>query len=298
MGCQCISRKEERAEVKKGDIPELDKKKSSITNQDQIDEIPPKPEQIDSKEKNFIKLFEEEDDRKIQQEEPLKVVEENENQVPIKEKEEFVHAKYQEEEEDNNNKEEPQKEEPQIESINKELPKDDFSLYLFEKINEIRKNPPSFIPLIEQSIKNIVMEKDKKGTDRLIYKGKVKVALSKGESAFRDVIDILSKTSPMKELEFKEDLCVELPETEEDIKSKEFLKGKIELIRQKGINVDSFWKDIVKEKETSFLLITVDDTGKKSGTKRGDILNTEYKYIGITSTFINKAFAAYFVFSK
>ena len=42
----------------------------------------------------------------------------------------------------------------------------------------------------------------------------------------------------------------------------------------------------------------VDDTGSKTGLKRKDILNPDYKYIGISSVTIGKTFACYVTFSK
>ena len=44
--------------------------------------------------------------------------------------------------------------------------------------------------------------------------------------------------------------------------------------------------------------MVVGDSGKKANMKRNDLLNPEYKYIGISSTNIGKQFLAYFMFSK
>ena len=41
----------------------------------------------------------------------------------------------------------------------------------------------------------------------------------------------------------------------------------------------------------------VDDTGSKSGLKRKDILNPDFKYIGISSVQIDKSFVCYMTFS-
>jgi hypothetical protein len=75
------------------------------------------------------------------------------------------------------------------------------------------------------------------------------------------------------------------------------LKKNIKLLRE-TTDVDVFYKDLIKVPEVSALLMVVDDSPKNSGRKRQAIMNPEYKYIGINSKFIGKAFIAYFTFSK
>jgi hypothetical protein len=171
-------------------------------------------------------------------------------------------------------------------------PNDEFSKYIFENINNIRTDPKSYISKIRESENNIT--KDKK--DRLIYKSKVKVALTKGLKSFEEAIDLLNETEPMNKLIFDPKLTIPLPETEDEIKDKNYLKEKVqELIKKRSVK--SYWRDIVKEKETSFLLSIVDDTGEKSGMKRKNILNPIIKYIGINSILIGKTFACYILLS-
>ena len=171
-------------------------------------------------------------------------------------------------------------------------PDDEFSKYIFENINNIRTDPKSYISKIRESENNIT--KDKK--DRLIYKSKVKVALTKGLESFEEAIELLNETEPMNKLIFDPNLTIPLPETEDEIKDKNYLKEKVqELIKKRSVK--SYWRDIVKEKETSFLLSIVDDTGEKSGMKRKNILNPIIKYIGINSILIGKTFACYILLS-
>ena len=171
-------------------------------------------------------------------------------------------------------------------------PNDEFSKYIFENINNIRTDPKSYISKIRESENNIT--KDKK--DRLIYKSKVKVALTKGLESFEEAIELLNETEPMNKLIFDPNLTIPLPETEDEIKDKNYLKEKVqELIKKRSVK--SYWRDIVKEKETSFLLSIVDDTGEKSGMKRKNILNPIIKYIGINSILIGKTFACYILLS-
>ena len=187
-----------------------------------------------------------------------------------------------------------------IEPISQEFPKDDFSTYIFEHINKLRTNPSYIIPEIESGMENITKEKNKKNPneEKLIYKSKVKVALTKGKEAFEEAISILKTVQPMEPLIFKENMCLPVPTTEEEFKDKEFLKNNVSAIKGQGINIDNAWKDLVKDAETSFLLMVVDDSGKKAGMKRNDILNPSYKYVGISSTMIGKSFVAFCTFSK
>ena len=172
------------------------------------------------------------------------------------------------------------------------VPDDEFSMFIFENINNIRTDPKSYISKIKESENNIT--KDKK--DRLIYKSNVKVALTKGLESFEEAINILNETEPMNKLIFDPNLIIPLPNTEEEIKDKNYLKEKVNKLIEKR-SVKSYWRDIVKDKETSFLLSIVDDTGAKSGMKRKNILNPKIKYIGINSIAIGKTFACYILLS-
>ena len=90
---------------------------------------------------------------------------------------------------------------------------------------------------------------------------------------------------------------VKLPENEEEILDKNFFKNKIRKMKEKGIPIKSYWRDIIKEKETSFLMMIIDDTGIKAGLKRKDILDPNMKYIGICSKNIGKYFICFVTFS-
>jgi hypothetical protein len=170
-------------------------------------------------------------------------------------------------------------------------PDDKFSLYLFNQINELRENPQSFIDIIEKAKSHITL--DKSGIK--VYKTSVKVALNKGEAAFDETIEILKKTKPMKKLKFNPDFLIEIPNNEVDVKSKEYLTDQVRLKLDAGVDVKSFWKDIVKDPESCFILTLVDDSGKNPGNKRNDILNKDNKYIGISTARVGRSFACYIV---
>ena len=172
-------------------------------------------------------------------------------------------------------------------------PMDNFSQYIFDHINKIREDPQSFINNIEEAKTFILYNKSKK----LIYKKNVKVALSEGISAFQEAISILKICKPMNKLIFEPKLMVKLPDNEDDIINKEYFKSEIKKMKSKGIPIKSYWRDIINEPETSFLMMIVDDTGMKSGMKRNDILDPNMKYIGICSKSIGKYFICFLTFS-
>ena len=174
------------------------------------------------------------------------------------------------------------------------IPSDNYSKYLLEQINKIRTDPQSFIGVIEDARANI--KKDRFG--RLIYDGKIKIALAQGESAFNEAITFLQNCEPMESLEYISYLTVIPPRNEEEIKDKEDLHKKVEDMINEGIIIRSYWKDYIKDPEISFLLMIVDDNGIKSGMRRKDLLDPNMKYIGISSVEINKKFVCYITLSS
>ena len=172
-------------------------------------------------------------------------------------------------------------------------PLDNYSRYLLEQINKIRIDPQSFIGMIEDSKANIM--KYKNGS--YVYNGKIKIALSDGYPAFDEAIEFLQNTEAMEILEFSPEITVDLPQNIEELKNTNDLKIKVESMVSQGINIKSYWKDIVRDPEISFLLMIVDDHGSRRGRKGKDILNPKMKYIGISSTEINGNFVCYLTLS-
>ena len=170
-------------------------------------------------------------------------------------------------------------------------PFDEFSKYIFNHINSIRQDPQSYINIIKKAKQNIKF--DKSGIK--IYKSLVKVALNRGEEAFNETIEFLKNVKPMNKLIYNPDFVIDLPKTEYDIISKEYLGNKVKEKIDSGIDIRSFWKDIVKDEESCFILTVVDDSLKNPGNKRNDIFNRENKYIGISSIKLGKNFACYIV---
>ena len=97
----------------------------------------------------------------------------------------------------------------------------------------------------------------------------------------------------MKKLIFISGLLINPPKNEDQIKDRTYMNELINVKVQAGIPIKSFWRDIIKDRETCLILMIVDDTGPNSGKKRNDILDPNMKYIGITSKKIGKSFASY-----
>ena len=102
----------------------------------------------------------------------------------------------------------------------------------------------------------------------------------------------------MEPLQYNSYITVIPPQNESDIRDKEDLSNKVVEMVNSGININSYWRDIIKDPEISFLLMIVDDNGVKSGMKRRDILNPNMKYIGISSVEINRSFVCYITLSS
>ena len=188
---------------------------------------------------------------------------------------------------------------PNIPEVDPNLKHADYPEKIVELINNIREDPVSYADIIEDSIQYIVQEEDKNDPSnvRLIFKKKVKVALTKGESAFREAAEYLRSLTPLPPLEFTQEKCIPLPENENELKDPTFLREQVKLVREQS-EVDVFFKDLIKIPEVSGLLMIVDDTNKNAGKKRMALLNKDLKYVGVTSKFIGKTFIAYFAFSK
>jgi len=225
------------------------------------------------------------------------------NNNNFEEKEEIFGLSNQEHDEQDNIKQfnnENQKNEENIEKINedKNTKYADYPEKMTELINKIREDPVSYADVIEDSIQNIIENEDDDETKpKIIYKKKVKVALSRGEPAFREAAETLRNMESLPPLELKNDICVPLPDNEDDIKNSSYLKEQVKILRE-TTNIDVFFKDLIRLPEVSALLMIVDDGEKNPGRKRNAVLNKDFKYIGISSKFIGKTFIAYFTFSR
>lgn len=159
-------------------------------------------------------------------------------------------------------------------------------------INKIRQNPQSFINDIEEA-KNKIETKQGK----LIYAGKVKVAIKEGEAVFDEAIECLRNLQEMQPLILDDNITIPVPDDEERIKTSKTLNELVEAKKEEGVQIEMFFKDSVKDYYTSVLLLVIDDSGKGKSKKRNALLNPNYTKIGLSNRKINKTFAAYYTFA-
>ena len=102
---------------------------------------------------------------------------------------------------------------------------------------------------------------------------------------------------PLKPFELCEEIAVSVPEEEDRMKNAKVFNELVEE-KKKTANIDTYYKDLIKDPYTSVLLMVVDDNGKNSGKKSNVILGTEYTKMAVTSRRVKKTFCAYYTFAK
>jgi hypothetical protein len=169
-------------------------------------------------------------------------------------------------------------------------PKDITSKYIiteyvkkvFNLINRIRVNPPEFVNVIETAEKYI---KDNNGR-KIFDDNKIKVSLNEGKTMFQDCANYLKNLQPMEELNFCDDIVLECPKDDKNIKDINYFKEKV-LEKKEKFGIEAYFKDSIRIPEISVLLMLVDDSAKNPRRKREALLNPKYKFIGISSSDVN-----------
>lgn len=283
MGCQCSQPNKDKQvliEQNKQITPEEDSNSKSNMN------INPQIDNNDEKEKE-----KKEETHQVQSSIPEPPKEEKKEEPTTPKEQENKDPNIEVIKEDNQPKEEPKP----IEKVKAPKQKYDISKYpkdVCDLINKIRDDPPKFVEDIEKAISLIKEDKGK-----LIYSGKLKVALNRGEPLFREVIEILKHTPHLEPLTFNDSIKIECPLVEEEIKDPKVFQNKI-IEKKKQVELHAYFKDAIKDPYISTLLMIVDDSGKNAGKKRESILNPEFKNIAISAIMVHKTFCAYFTFSK
>ena len=178
------------------------------------------------------------------------------------------------------------------ETESKQRKKIEYNNEVFTLINKIRQDPPSFAQDIEDAISKITTIDGK-----LIYKGAVKVSIKTGESVFKDAANKLRQMEPLQPFELCEDIAIVVPDEEDKMKNTKVLQELVEE-KRKEVDIDSYFKDLIKDPYTSVLLMVIDDNGKNTGKKRDVVLGKDFTKIAVTSRRVKKTFCAYFTFAK
>ena len=130
-----------------------------------------------------------------------------------------------------------------------------------------------------------------------------KVALNKGAQAFTEFAAKLKTMQPMKPLEAREDLKVPINEdpqkwTDKALISEAVNKQKAAIKETSSYNSFNFHFDVGSpQADISFILQLVDDTPFK-GSRQRNIINPEFKYVGISTFKVKNKNCGYFLFAN
>jgi hypothetical protein len=154
---------------------------------------------------------------------------------------------------------------------------------VFNLINKVRLNPSEFVSIIETASEKYI--KDRNG--RKIYDdSKIKVSLNEGKTMFQDCANYLKTLQPMEELMFCDDIVLQCPKDEQNIKDINYFRERL-LEKKDKYGIEAYFKDSIRIPEISVLLMLVDDSARNPRKKRETLLNPKYKFIGISSTDID-----------
>ena len=174
---------------------------------------------------------------------------------------------------------------------------DNFVEELLAAINRVRASPGDFSKTIVDSISHIRPEGEK-----LIFDADgTKVAVVQGEAAFKDSANKLLDAHPCEPLELREDLVIPVPEDSKSWKDNKLIAQLLTKMKSDNASKYSecaFNMDLgVSDPETSLLLQVVDDSPFK-GKRRDNILNPNFKYVGISFLKQKTKFCCYITFAK
>ena len=175
------------------------------------------------------------------------------------------------------------------------MPVDNYSRIIFQYINRLRNNPKKMATKIEENKKFIYI-----GENNQFYfkKNKIRFNLNKGHKIFDETINVLNNLEPMNGLIYNKNITINIPDNEEYINNLDYFKYQVEELQKNGNHISSFWSEKIRDPETAFLMMVIDDNYIEPGLKRKDLLNPEIQYIGIISVEINNNFACYITLSN
>jgi hypothetical protein len=152
---------------------------------------------------------------------------------------------------------------------------------MFEAINGIRTNPTLYSEKISELVNFIKVEDSK----IIFEKDGTKLGLNRGVDHFNSVANQLKERVAASPLDLREDISVPVPENF-DLKDKLWQETILKSLKVDNgdkyssyfINID-VGSDIA---ETSLLLQVVDDNKIFNGKRRENILNPNFKHVGIS----------------
>lgn len=173
---------------------------------------------------------------------------------------------------------------------------------MVKEFNKVRTNPLEYVPKVEELIQYIQPGAGPKNNPMYIQEKIPKTVLLRGEPAFRDLIETLSSKEPLGVLELRKDLALAVPEESSQWPKRDVFSNlmhqKMEELKDVYKNF-SFHYDIgTCDAHISTVLQIVDDNPGFNGLRRGNILNPEYKYVGIGHAKEKTKYCFYFLFAN
>jgi hypothetical protein len=167
-------------------------------------------------------------------------------------------------------------------------------------INEARTMPYEFCNHIIDNINYIKYEpqSSQMGDYVFVKDDKNKVNLMTGKNAFIQAAQTLALKDPMAPLEIRNDLIIKIPNDKEKMFNKTYIQDILaKKFNNSNYKLFGFHFDLGIDALSSVVLQIVDDNANKS-QRRNNILNPDYKYIGISSKKIGSVYCIYIAFSS
>jgi len=167
------------------------------------------------------------------------------------------------------------------------------------EFNLARTKPKEYIKKIEDLIPHIEPNVEGKKGFLYIQEKIPKVTLNKGEPAFKDMIEKLENLSPMGKLTLKKELYLEVPPQDEYKNDfiNEMFNHKKEELKDQFKNITCHYDIGSANAAVSAALQVVDDSNFK-GARRNNILNPNFKYVGVGMQKVKNKFYCFFIFAE
>jgi hypothetical protein len=198
-----------------------------------------------------------------------------------------------------------------------------FEKDLLEEINQVRKYPENYVNKLDNIISLISpLTKDeinlskectsvnnlnsyfsdswkKSGKFKIKIENICNIVLKKGKEQFISTIDILKNFEGMEELTWQDDLCLPIPNNMNEWTKRENISVLLKELEFTGkYSQIAFHYEIgIKNSIVSTILQVVDDSPFR-GSRRNNIMNSNFNYIGITSKEHEGQICSFFTFAS
>ena len=182
------------------------------------------------------------------------------------------------------------------------------SFSLYELINKTRTNPKSFIDTIKIWKEKIIY---KNNQYLLPISNEIYISLNKGVNAFDECITYLNQLEPMNSLIMKEELSINIEDNikenyeESKYTSFSFLEKVIKIKKKeleknnKKYKISGFHYDKSCDNPECSLVLQIVDDNMGDLSRRKNLLNPYFTYIGITTVIIKEnVFYYYYLFAN